>query len=502
MKLKFVLGLLIAATFLFKCSSDSSVEPENFSKIEGSIVFSGAWPEAPEEIRVVAALDFPIKSFDDLEMGDKLKDNGTVNYSLELKNGYYKFVGVIWKPQGGNWGLASLCGVYSLDEDFKTPEAVALSDENPVVSDIDISVNRSEAKKLTGAQIEGKVNLQGAWPDNYSSAMVISSRKDLISEPFDLMDLNMGTALERGQASADYIINTPADTNRIIGIAFLNINGKLTEDAVHFAQDNGGMVINEQIISDNETVEGPDFNMQLGSVTGAVKGTVSFIGTWPAEAEEVRLITATTYPPAIDELIVGEEILPNVASHKYTFYLLPDTYKLMGVAWRAKGTDWDIMSICGAYFAGEDSLAPSDVIVPDNESIVENINIVVNRSRARIVSETYIRGNVVFNGEWPAEFTEARVVATTKFQIFPTELPTMLDLAFSAPIDVGSTSVEYNIKAFPGTFAAIGVIFLKEDQSLTIEDILYSLEVGGLSTEALEVSENTTVDGPDFSIQF
>jgi hypothetical protein len=276
----------------------------------------------------------------------------------------------------------------------------------------------------------------------------------------------------------------------------------LTQDAVYFSQNNGGLEINEQVFTANQNIIGPNFDVKLGSVTSAIKGTINFTGAWPAVAEEVRLITATTYPPAIEELIIGEEISPATFSHKYTFYLEPNTYKMMGVAWRAEGTEWDILSICGAYFAEEDSLAPLDVIIPNEDSIIENINIVVNRSKARIVSETYIEGNVQFNGTWPEGFTEARVVATTKFQIFPTELPTMLDLAFSPTIEVASTSLDYNIKAFPGTFAAIGVIFLNEEQTLTIDDILYSLDVGGLNLEPFEVVENTTVDGPDFEIQF
>jgi hypothetical protein len=501
MRLNFIISLLTAALFLIRCSSDNPVEPEKKSKIEGTITFSGQWSETPEDIRVVAAVDFPIKSFNDLIQSGSLEDNGSVSYSIELENGFYKFVGVIWKAQDGNWGLASICGVYSDDQDFNTPKGISLSSDNSTVSGIDISVNRSRGKVLNGSQITGTVNLQGAWPDEYSSAMVFSTKRDMISEQFDLLDLNMGTALERGQASANYTIETPADTNRSIGLAFLDINGTLTEEAVYFSQNNGGMEINEQLIAANETIDGPDFDMQLGSVTSAVKGTISFIGDWPATAEEVRLITATTYPPSIDELIIGEEISPDVSTHKYTFYLEPNTYRMMGVAWRAEGTEWDIMSICGAYFAGEDSLAPSDVIIPNEDSIVEDINIVVNRSKARKVSETYIQGNVVFNGEWPSVFTEARVVATTKFQIFPPILPTMLDLAFSAPIEVGLTSVDYNIKAFPGTFAAIGVIFLKEDQTLTIEDIIYSLDVDGLNLVPFEVPENTTVNGPDFIIE-
>jgi hypothetical protein len=502
MRLSFVISLLVAGLLLIRCSSDDPTEPEIKSKIEGTITFSGQWPETADDIRVVAAEDFPIKSFSDLIQSSTIEGNGSVNYSIELETGFYKFVGVIWKPQGGDWGLASICGVYSNDQDFQTPEGVSLSSKGTTVSGIDISVNRTHAKKLDGSQITGSVSLQGAWPDDYSSAMIISSKTNMIFDEFDILDLNMGTALERGTASANYQIDTPADTNRTIGVAFLDINGKLTQEAVIFAQNNGGLEIKEQVFSTNQNISGPNFDVTLGTITSAIKGTVNFIGTWPAKAEEVRLITATTYPPAIEEVKLGERISPDVFSHKYTFYLKPDTYKMMGVAWRAEGTEWDILSICGAYFAGEDSLAPSDIIIPNEDSIIDNINIVVNRSKARIVSETYIQGNVQFNGTWPEGFTEARVVATTKFQIFPTELPTMLDLAFSPTIEVGSASVNYNIKAFPGTFAAIGVIFLNEEQTLTIDDILYSLDVGGLSIEPFEVLENTTVNGPDFTIQF
>jgi hypothetical protein len=345
--------------------------------------------------------------------------------------------------------------------------------------------------------------VQGAWPELYASAVVITSAKDLITEPFDLLDLNMGTALERGQASADYTVSTPSGTNRTIGVVFLDSDGSATQDAIYFSQNNGGLKVESQDISDNQKIDGPDFNMKLGSVTSGIQGTISFTGTWPAKTEEVRLITATEFPPpAIDSLIIGEEIPPDVSNHKYTFYLKPDTYKLVGVAWRAEGTTWDFVSICGAYFAGEDSLAPSEVVVPDEDTFVENINIFVNRSRARKATETYIQGNVTFTGAWPADFTEARVIATTKFQIFPVLLPTMLDLALSEPIPRETANMQYRLKAWPGTFAAVGVIFLKEGQDLSINDILYSLDVGGLSIDPFTVAENATVAGPNFDIKF
>jgi len=314
--------------------------------------------------------------------------------------------------------------------------------------------------------------------------------------------LNMGTALDRNQSSADYTVNTPAGTNRTTGVVFFDRDNRVTQEAVYFSQNKGGLNVQRQELSDSQTLMGPDFNVKLGSITSGMQGTISFTGSWPETAEEVRLIAATVFPPAIEELIIGEEISQDASNHKYTFYLAPDTYKLIGVAWRAEGTSWDVMSICGAYFAGEDSLSPSEIVIPDEDTIVSDINILVNRNRARKATETFIQGKVTFTGAWPEAITEARVIATTRFQIFPTILPTMLDLAFSDPIPADTAETDYSIKAFPGTFAAIGVIFLKTDQELNINDILYSLDVGGLSLEPITVPENEVVNGPDFAIKF
>ncbi len=256
------------------------------------------------------------------------------------------------------------------------------------------------------------------------------------------------------------------------------------------------------IVSENETVSGPDFNVQMESVQSGIQGTVTFSGAWPATAEEVRLVAAKTFPPNFEEIIIGESIPVNVASYDYLFELRPDTYRIVGVAWRAEGTNWDILSICGFYFAGEDSLAPGQVVIPTDISVVDNINISVDRSKARKITDTKITGSITFNGTWPADITEVRVIATTRFSIIPIEMPTLLDLAFSDVIQPGVTSLDYEIKAFPGTFVATGVIFFREGQTLSINDIFYSAEVGGLDVDPYDVPEDSTVAGPDFNIQF
>ena len=175
--------LLAAGLFLLQCGGDNGVEPKQKFKIEGTVTFSGEWPEAADEVRVVVGTDFPIKSFDDLVQSAPLASDGSASYSVDVDNGSYAFVGVIWKPAVGDWGLAGICGVYSADSDFYTPAKVMVSAESPTASGIDISVNRTNAKKLTGAQVIGTIQLQGAWPTDYSSAVMITSDRQSTIRP-------------------------------------------------------------------------------------------------------------------------------------------------------------------------------------------------------------------------------------------------------------------------------------------------------------------------------
>ncbi len=503
MKIKAGLALLLAALLLVSgCGKDSGVETKTKLKITGSVTYSGEWSETPSDVRVVAGPNFPVQDFNNLVMSDNIVAEGTAEYTIEVDAGTFEFIGVMAKSADGVWNLSNICGIYSMDASFGAPASVTVDEENSTVSGVDITADRSRGRLNASAQVSGSVSLQGAWPSDYVSALVIASEKDLISEDFDLLDLAMGTAISQGDDATQYNVNIEPGTLKSVGVIFLDANNNLSEEALYFSQNNGGLVIDEWQVNANASLTGPDLSVKMGDVTSGIQGTINFLGEWPDATAEVRLITATTFPPELDELIIGEKIEPDVESHKYTFYLPPDTYKLVGVAWRAEGTNWDVMSICGAYFAGEDSLAPTEVKVPDENTIVKDINMVVKRSEARKATETYIEGSVTFNGAWPADFTEAMVIATTEFQIFPTVLPTMLDLAFSETIPTGTNSYDYSIKAFPGTFAAIGVVFLKETEQLSVEDILYSLDVGGLSLEPFEVEENKVINGPDFNIQF
>lgn len=234
-----------------------------------------------------------------------------------------------------------------------------------------------------------------------------------------------------------------------------------------------------------------------------IQGVITYSGDWPAPPVEVRLVAATKFPPSgIVDLIIGESIPLSGSSYNYIFYLNPGTYKVVGVAWREQDSVWDIMSICGLYFSGTDSLAPGEVIIPTDKSQLEGIDIFVNRNNAKRVTNTKIKGSINFTGTWPDSIEDIRVIATTKFSLIPSILPTLLDISFSNSITTGVDSTDYMINAFPGTYAATGVIFFKTNQSLSIEDILYSLSIGGLDLTQYEVVEDNMTTGPIFNIKF
>jgi hypothetical protein len=241
----------------------------------------------------------------------------------------------------------------------------------------------------------------------------------------------------------------------------------------------------------------------LEPVRSAIEGTITFTGSWPGDPAEVRLVSAKKFPPSdISEIDIGEAIPTDVSSYSYTYYVDPGTYPFIGVAWREKDSVWDVLSICGVYFSGSDSLAPSEIVIPSDTSMIQNIDIRVNRSKAHKVTDTKITGSISSSGTWPADITEARVIATTKFSLVPTVLPSLLDLAFSDKIVPGTTQTDYVIKAFPGKFVATGVLFFKQGHNLSLTDIIYSAQIGGLSLGEYEVQEDSTGHGPDFNVQF
>jgi hypothetical protein len=247
------------------------------------------------------------------------------------------------------------------------------------------------------------------------------------------------------------------------------------------------------------------------TITNGITGTLTFTGQWPATPVELRLITSTVFPPEMDQVIFHDSIPIDSSTYFYQLEIGPGTYKLVGIAWRTEGAAWNFPSICSFYFAGttpEDSLAPAPVTIPNDTTVIKRINMKVDRSKARIVSAAKITGSITFNGVWPDDVAEARVIATTKLDLQTLDLPTSNDLAIDDDrIAVGTTTYNYEIPAFPGNFIATFVIFFKKEGKLSVNDVIWTNRRGGLNMAqtgsiSYTVGSGQTVKGPDFTITF
>ena len=238
-------------------------------------------------------------------------------------------------------------------------------------------------------------------------------------------------------------------------------------------------------------------------ISHGITGTLTFTGEWPANAAEVRVVTSTVFPPEMDDIIYGNEIPVDTSKYDFEFELAPGTYRFVGLAWRNEGADWNFPGICSYYVSEDDSLSPVSITIADDTMVVKDVDMTVNCSRARIVSAAKITGSVTFNDNWPGEFTEARVIATTRFNIETFDRPTLIDLVFSKSIARGTTACDYEIPAFPGNYLATFVVFFTEDGTISMEDVFYTSYHGGLDiTTTYMVELNATAAGPDFAIEF
>lgn len=253
--------------------------------------------------------------------------------------------------------------------------------------------------------------------------------------------------------------------------------------------------------NNKDNPQGPEQQPTI-TISSGVSGVITFTGEWPAKVAEVRMVTSKVFPPEMSDIIFGDSIPPDKSEYFYQFALEPATYRFIGVAWRNEGAEWNFPSICSFYFSKEDSLAAAPITV-ENNTIVKNINIKVDRSKARIVSKAKIIGSVKFIGEWPSEFTQARVIATTRFDISTLDLPTLNDVTFSKAIPRGTTECDYEIPAFPGKFLATFVLFFKAEGKISVDNVLYSSDHGGLDmSTTYTVKVDSIVKGPDFTIEF
>jgi hypothetical protein len=81
-----------------------------------------------------------------------------------------------------------------------------------------------------------------------------------------------------------------------------------------------------------------------------------------------------------------------------------------------------------------------------------------------------IKGTIIFNGAWPDDIIEARLVATADFPPDPAD--PLQEFKFSDPIPVGVDTFDYAFPLEPDTYRLIGFIAREKGQDLNISNLL------------------------------
>jgi len=161
----FALTAATLAAVLVACNFDTGLGLLE-SKIRGKIYFLGTEfrPANVEEVRVVAASNFPPQGFGDVFFSEAIPfDRDSAAYEMPLPRNTYPAIAVLWKPRGEDWSFTSLLGFYG----FRPPLSaqllpVHLTAERPVADNINIFALWSFAQ--FDAHVEGEITFAGAWP--------------------------------------------------------------------------------------------------------------------------------------------------------------------------------------------------------------------------------------------------------------------------------------------------------------------------------------------------
>ncbi|MFQ6113332.1 MAG: hypothetical protein ACE5NG_04480 [bacterium] len=104
-----------------------------------------------------------------------------------------------------------------------------------------------------------------------------------------------------------------------------------------------------------------------------------------------------------------------------------------------------------------------------------------------------IKGTIIFNGTWPEEIVESRLVASVTFP--PDPAAPLQEFIFSDPIPLGVDTFDYSFSLEPETYRLIGFIARESGQSWNISNLLavFSPIPGLLIPDSVVVETDTTV---------
>jgi hypothetical protein len=204
--------------FTLGCNIDKGIKPTQ-SGFNGTIYFQNEKPQETDQVIVVASTKFPPTNITEIVQGEPLSlDSDSVYYEIWTPPTDFAAVGVVWKEKDQPWDVTNIIGIYFPTENKFSPGNLSLPDKNTVVESINIQADFSKAKKNVESYLSGTLTVNGNWPENATSVLVVAS-PSLV--PGGLLDITFGQPIEAGFETAAYSLNIQPGKYGLIGCLVL-----------------------------------------------------------------------------------------------------------------------------------------------------------------------------------------------------------------------------------------------------------------------------------------
>ncbi len=212
------------------CKIDSGLEPTR-SGFQGTICFTGAWPEDTDEVRLAAAFKFPPSAITDIVQSDPLPIGAdSVNYTFYIPPTQIQAVGVVWKEKDQPWDPTNIIGLYFPTENHLSPGQVTISERDEIISGIDVDADLGKAKRKVNSTLEGQLRVQGPWPAAATDVVVVASSAPAL--PTSLLDLMFSFPIKAGFDSVNYVISVQPGTYKFIAALLIEKDKSIGTESI------------------------------------------------------------------------------------------------------------------------------------------------------------------------------------------------------------------------------------------------------------------------------
>jgi len=252
-----------------------------------------------------------------------------------------------------------------------------------------------------------------------------------------------------------------------------------------------------------------DVDHGLEPIRSKIAGKIFFVGTAPWTTDEVRVAVIKEFPPrSLQEMLFSDMLNFRQDTVPWEIYLPPGTYGTIVVVWKENNMSWnisDVIGLWGGTFIG-DLLIPTmqSVIVPDESSVIDTIDILANLNRVN--RDAKITGRITFTGTWPVN---TGIVGIGAFIDMPSQ-GNFIDyyfknvaLDYSVPPFVSSYDYLLRVRS-TDTLKYVSVLWIDSDFDLTsIIDIGYYRDPADTSQPGqFVVPKDSTRTGVDIHVKF